>query len=115
MAGYLIGYIISFILAGREHYYLSGTVLILTAIWQYIRDYSNTKNLIHLRGLFSLFWIGGQGLSCLKLSWLQREWAWMTWLCFVLAYVGFWIVFETLCRMYGAGYEIGRASCRERV
>lgn len=105
MAGYLIGYIISFILAGREHYYLSGTVLILTAIWQYIRDYSNTKNLIHLRGLFSLFWIGGQGLSCLKLSWLQREWAWMTWLCFALAYVGFWIVFETLCRMYGAGYD----------
>lgn len=68
--------------------------MILTAIYLYCYDYKQTGNLIHLRGLFSLFWLGGQGLSCFKLSYLQKEWSQVTWLCFFCAIAGFWLTFE---------------------
>lgn len=38
---------------------LSGLVLITAALWLYIKDYRETGNLIHLRGLFCLF-VGGR-------------------------------------------------------
>ena len=68
MAVYLICYGISFILAWQHLYVLSGLVLVGAAVWLYIRDYIRTGNLIHLRGLFCLFFVGGQGISCFKLS-----------------------------------------------
>lgn len=105
MIVYLISYLASFLLARWEHYWLSGTILIAAAVWLYITDYRKAKNLIHLRGLFSLFWVGGQGIACLKLSNLQSDWAMKTWICLVLAYVGFWTVFEVLTRIYGSGYD----------
>ena len=67
MIVYLIAYAGSYALARGEHYYLSGILLILAALWLYLKDYRQFVNLIHLRGLFSLFWVGGQGLACLKL------------------------------------------------
>lgn len=105
MIVYLICYVISFLLARWEHYYLSGAALLAAAVWLYIREYRHSKNLIHLRGLFSLFWVGGQGLACLKLSHLQSDWALMTWICLGLAFVGFWAVFEVLVRIYGSGQD----------
>lgn len=105
MVVYLISYGGSILLARAKHYYLSGVVLLIAALWLYIRDYRQTKNLIHLRGLFSLFWVGGQGIACLKLSQLQRDWTWGTWICFALAFLGFWIVFEVMSRLYGTGYD----------
>lgn len=75
------------------------------AVWLYAYDYRRSKNLIHLRGLFSLFWVGGQGLACLKLSRLQSDWALMTWICLALALIGFWTVFEILCHLYGTGHD----------
>lgn len=105
MIVYLICYLVSFILARFELYYLSGTALVIAAVWLYWSDYRKSKNLIHLRGLFSMFWVGGQGLACLKLSRLQTDWAIMTWVCLALSYIGFWVVFELLCRVYGSGHE----------
>lgn len=105
MIVYLIGYVGSFFLAGREHYYLSGSLLLLAALWLYIRDYRHSGNLIHLRGIFSLFWVGGQGLACLKLSRLQSDWQVMTWVCMALGLIGFWVVFEVLSRTYGTGFD----------
>lgn len=105
MIVYLISYVVSFFLARAGYYYPSGIVLLFAALWLYMLDYRKTGNLIHLRGIFSLFWVGGQGLACLKLSRLQEDWAQMTWLCFALALVGFWAVFEVLNRLYGTGYD----------
>ncbi len=105
MLVYGICFAASFFLARGEHYYLSGAVLIAAALWLYIQDYRRSKNLIHLRGLFSLFWVGGQGLACLKLSHLQTDWALMTWICLALSYIGFWAVFELMSRFYGTGHE----------
>ncbi len=105
MLVYLICYLVSFFLARWEHYYLSGALLVLAAVWLYVQEYRKTKNLIHLRGLFSLFWVGGQGLSCLKLSHLQTDWTIMTWICLALAYIGFWCVFEFMSHFYGTGQD----------
>lgn len=98
MIVYLICYVISFILSWSGHYYLSGAALIAAALFLYVADYRRTGNLIHLRALFSLFWVGGQGISCLKLSALQTDWAFTTWACFFLAFAGFWMTFELLDR-----------------
>lgn len=98
MAVYLICYVISFILARQHVYMLSGLVLIAAALWLYFKDYIRTRNLIHLRGLFCLFFVGGQGVSCFKLSQLQTDWALETWICLALAVVAFWTVFEVLTR-----------------
>ena len=100
MAVYLICYGISFILAWQHLYVLSGLVLVGAAVWLYIRDYIRTGNLIHLRGLFCLFFVGGQGISCFKLSYLQTDWLLITWISFFLAVMAFWWVFEVLTRMY---------------
>lgn len=87
MLVYLICYIVSFILAWQHIYVLSGLVLLGAALWLYIKDYMRTGNLIHLRGLFCLFFVGGQGISCFKLSRLQTDWALMTWISLFLAVV----------------------------
>lgn len=100
MAVYLICYGISFILAWQHLYVLSGLVLVGAAVWLYIRDYIRTGNLIHLRGLFCLFFVGGQGISCFKLSYLQTDWLLITWISFFLAVMAFWWVFEVLTRLY---------------
>lgn len=105
MVVYLICYVASYFLAGGEHYLLSGAALILAALWLYFSDYRKSRNLIHLRALFSLFWVGGQGIACLKLSRLQSDWELKTWVCLALAYVGFWVVFELLTRFYGSGHD----------
>ena len=105
MVVYLICYTASYFLAGMRHYYLSGVVLMMAAAWLYFRDYRKSENLIHLRGLFSLFWVGGQGLACLKLSNLQTDWTFLTWVCLALAFLGFWVVFEVLVHTYGSGHD----------
>ena len=92
MAVYVICYLASYILARFDHYLVSGVLLLASAIWLYMEDYRKYKNLIHLRGLFSLFWVGGEGLACMKLSNLQTDWSRMTWFCLFLAYIGFWLV-----------------------
>lgn len=100
MAVYLICYVISFVLARQHVYMLSGLILMAAAVWLYGRDYVKTGNLIHLRGLFCLFFVGGQGISCFKLSRLQTDWCLETWICLALAVAAFWVVFEVLTRMY---------------
>lgn len=100
MLVYFVCYITSFILARQHFYMLSGLVLIAAALWLYYRDYSASRNIIHLRGLFCLFFVGGQGISCFKLSRLQVDWSIETWICLGLAVAAFWAVFEILTRLF---------------
>lgn len=101
MIVYLCCYAASFVFAVGKHYYLSGLMLILAAGYLYLYDYRRSGNLLHLRGLFSAFWVGGEGIACLKLSKLQSEWSFTAWLCFLLALLGFWLTFEVLLRKRG--------------
>lgn len=101
MIVYLISYILCFLFARLGWFLPSGLVLMLGGLFLYWNDYRASGNLIHLRGLFCLFFAGGQGLSCMKFSRLQGEWSLMTWACFLLAVVSFYLAFEAAERKLG--------------
>lgn len=86
----------------------AGFCLMGAALWLYISDYRRSGCLVHLRGLFSLFWIGGQGVACLKLSRLQVPWSPITWICFFLAYSVFYLAFAWLSGEISLGGKRGR-------
>ena len=70
MLVYCILFLISFLLSRIGIYTLSGFALIAAAIYLYYKDYKSTGKIVNLRGVFLLSFIGGQGLSALKLSYL---------------------------------------------
>ena len=85
--------------AGQGRAFLSsGLCLMGAAVFLYVQDFRRTGNCIHLRGIFALAWVGGQGVSCLKLSRLAQDWTFLTWLCFLAAFVSFYAVFEVFER-----------------
>lgn len=90
---YLICYSICFVLARLGWFLPSGLVLMSGGIYLYWKDYRASGNVIHLRGLFCLFFTGGQGLSCMKLSRLQGQWSLTAWLCFFLAVAVFYLAY----------------------
>lgn len=81
-------------MATSGHHYLAGITLMLVAILLYVQTFLNTKNIVNLKGLFSLSWIGGQGIASLQLSELQSNWNIMTWVCFFLAFIFFSLGFD---------------------
>ncbi len=107
MIVYSICYFASFLLARAGWYLPSGLALLIAALWLYWRDYQASGNLIHLRGLFCLGFVGGQGLSCMKLSRLAEDWAWMTWLCFFSAVVCFYLAFSWAEKTRGSNMDAG--------
>ena len=100
MLVYLICYGAGMLFASSVHYYMSGASLILAATYLYFYDYKKSGNPLHLRGLFSAFWVGGQALSCMKLSQLQTDWSYITWACFFVALTAFWCVYELTERRF---------------
>ena len=58
---YLISYALCFCFARLGCFIPSGLVLIAGAVWLYWKDYRASGNLIHLRGLFCLFFCRGAG------------------------------------------------------
>ena len=64
---YCVCYLTSFLLAQAGWDIPSGLMLIGAAMYVYWKDWRKTGNLIHLRGLFFLGFVGGQGISCFKL------------------------------------------------
>lgn len=94
---YMLSYLVSYVASLAELYYLSGIILLAEAIYLYIHWVRESGSLVELRALFTLAWVGGQGIACFQLSYLQKDWKYVTWLCFFLIYIGF-----------GIGYEWGR-------
>ncbi|MDD5833544.1 MAG: O-antigen ligase [Clostridiales bacterium] len=70
-------------------YLASGCLLMAAAAGLSAYYYKKSGRLTCPAVIFSLSWIGGCGISCLKLSRLQSDWEIETWLCFYLAYVLF--------------------------
>ena len=94
---YTLAFLASYAASYAGFFYLAGAVLMAAAVFLYVRISREAENLTELRGLFTLAWVGGQGIACLKLSRLSSAWHPVTWLCFFLIYIGF-----------GIGYEWGR-------
>ncbi|MCI8886959.1 MAG: oligosaccharide repeat unit polymerase [Hungatella sp.] len=114
MLVYSICYAASYGLARFGWYYASGGALLMAAGYLYYYDYHRSGNLVHLRGLFCAFWVGGQALACLKLSNLQSDWNLMTWVCFYLALAGFWLSYEAVHRLFGENESYGRVRRRRK-
>lgn len=72
---------------------LSFVVFEILAFGSYFIMYTKTHKMINAIGIFNLSWIGGIGLSCLKLSKLQRHWYARTWIAFLAAYITFEIIY----------------------
>lgn len=83
-----------FFAAQVKLYLLSGIVLMAAAVLLYILFYKRSGMLLDPAALFSVSWIGGMGVSALKLSRLQTDWEPVTWLCFAAA----WLCFTTAFR-----------------
>lgn len=79
----------AFLLGQAGVYLLSGLCLIAAAAALFFVFYRRSGRLLDMEALFSLFWLGGTGVSCLKLSKLASPWTLVTWLCFGLVYVCF--------------------------
>ncbi len=86
---YCASYLLAFTVSRLGHVYVAGILLMLEALLLYGINFKRTGNLTDLRGIFSLSWIGGEGIACLQLSRLQNEWETLTWVCFFLAYFCF--------------------------
>ena len=76
-------------------YFLSGTILIVSGILLYRIYYKRSGMLLDPAALFSIAWIGGMGVSALKLSRLQTDWELLTWICLTAA----WFAFALGCRL----------------
>ena len=120
MLVYLICYGAGMLFASSAHYCMSGLSLILAAVYLYFYDYKKSGNPLHLRGLFSAFWVGGQALSCMKLSRLQSDWSYITWACFFVALTAFWCVYELAERRFekrecSVGTEISQGTKIKKI
>lgn len=91
---YCASSMLAFIFSRIGAVYLAGIIFLLEALFLYILNFRKTGNLVDLRGLFSLSWIGGEGIACLKLSRLSSPWETVTWICFFLAYLCFMLGYD---------------------
>mgnify|MGYP002600989719 CR=1 FL=1 len=101
MLVYVICYGAAMLFAFSAHFTLSGMSLMFAALYLYLWEYGKSGNPLHLRGLFSLFYVGGEGISCLKLSNLQKDWSLETWACFFVAFAAFWNVYALAEKKFG--------------
>lgn len=95
---YVLSYVLSYTASRLGAVYLAGIVLMSEAIFLYFLNLKESENLVDLRGLFSLSWVGGQGIACLQLSKLQSDWETITWMCFFLAYFFFMLGYDFCSR-----------------
>lgn len=102
---YSISYVLAFTASRLGLAYLAGIVLTLEALFLYLINLRRTGSLVDLKGLFSLSWIGGEGIACLQLSRLQRDWELITWICFFLAYFFFLLGYDLSARRCSAKAE----------
>lgn len=102
---YLVGSLSAYLLSRTGLYALSGIVQIIVALYLYIKECRYSKSLVNLRGIFSLAFVGGEGLSAIKLSHLAKPWSNTTWICLCLAFGCFYMMFEWLERYLGNPYK----------
>ncbi len=106
MLVYIILYLAGVLFSRVGQFVLSGIVLIIAGMYLYIREYKISRCFLNLRGLFSLGFVGGQGVSALKLSYLGTQWTYLTWASLFAAFAAFYLTFGTLQKKRGNHYVI---------
>ena len=88
---YIISYLLSVVLYYFKHNYLASVVMISLAIFLYAADYKKNNRIVNARGLFALGFIGGFGVSLLKLSSLSDEYSMMMFITIFITYFSVYI------------------------
>ena len=87
---YIIAYLVSTIFYYLKYNYVASVIMISLAIFLYIKEIKYTNRIINVRGLFALGFIGGFGVSLLKLSKLANDYSIMT---FVVVFTSYFAVY----------------------
>lgn len=115
MPVYLMCYAAAFLFARASHDLLAGVVLLFAAAVLFLGDIRGPGLPLRLRALFSLSFVGGEGIACLKLSYLETEWEPLTWAVLFLAYTVFWLVFEFGQRNAGVRFRESGTGTLDRI
>lgn len=83
---YTIIYLLSVVLYYFKHNYIASVVMISLAIFLYLKECKQIGRIINVRGLFALGFIGGFGVSLLKLSKLAADYSVTTFIAVFIAY-----------------------------
>lgn len=94
MCVYIVCYALCMLLSHAGWYLLSGIVLLFSAFALFCAEMRGPGLPVRLRALFSLGFVGGQALSCMKLSRLQTDWEPAMWCTCFVAFVVFWVSVE---------------------
>ena len=87
---YIIAYLVSSVFYYLKYNYVASVIMISLAIFLYIKEIKCTNRIINVRGLFALGFIGGFGVSLLKLSKLANDYSIMT---FVVVFTSYFAVY----------------------
>ena len=79
-------YSISFALSRMSMYAASGMLLMAAAIILASYYCIRYGRRINPPAVFSISWLGGIGVACFKLSYLETDWETLTWIAFFAAY-----------------------------
>ena len=88
---YTISFFVSMGLYYIGHNYLASVVMISLAIFLYIKECGQTGRIINVRGLFALGFIGGFGVSLLKLSKLAADYSVTTFIAVFISYFALYL------------------------
>jgi oligosaccharide repeat unit polymerase len=91
---YTVLYVLALVFAEYQADYGAAVCLMAAALYLYLIFARKGESLVDLKALFSLSWVGGEGIACLKLSRLSAPWEPATWFCFFLAYLSFCIGYD---------------------
>lgn len=87
---YIIAYLVSTVFYYLKYNYVASVIMISLAIFLYVKEIKCTNRIINVRGLFALGFIGGFGVSLLKLSKLANDYSIMT---FVVVFTSYFAVY----------------------
>lgn len=87
---YIIAYLVSTVFYYLKYNYVASVIMISLAIFLYVKEIKYTNRIINVRGLFALGFIGGFGVSLLKLSKLANDYSIMT---FVVVFTSYFAVY----------------------
>ena len=83
---YTIGYFLSLLFYHLKQNFVASVIMISLALFLYLLEYRKNKRIINVVGLFAIGFIGGFGLSLLKLSALSSDFSFKT---IIVVYVSF--------------------------
>ncbi|MBR4209998.1 MAG: hypothetical protein IKQ96_07290, partial [Lachnospiraceae bacterium] len=82
------------VLGNAGQYTLSGISILAEAVILAVWFWKKNQRFLDMEALFSLFWLGGVGLSALKLSYLATEWSAASWISFAGVHAMFILGYE---------------------